>query len=77
MAQSPIEAVFSLNLRESLLSYQHYYEQLIKEKDTLQTKVKTGLAMSLLDAKSQGNISNQNEINKKIDDQIKEINQKF
>ena len=38
--QSPIETVFMLNLRESLLSYQEYFEGLLKEKDVLINKVK-------------------------------------
>lgn len=40
-----------MNLRESLLGYQEYYESLLKEKDVLVKKVKTSLGMSLVDAK--------------------------
>jgi len=42
--RSPIETVFTLNLRESLLSYQEYLEGLNKEKEALVKKVKQGLS---------------------------------
>jgi hypothetical protein len=42
--KSPIETVFTLNLRESLLSYQEYFETLNKEKDALKIRVRTGLS---------------------------------
>jgi hypothetical protein len=42
--RSPIETVFTLNLRESLLSFQEYYETLEKEKEAMQMRVKTALS---------------------------------
>ena len=53
--RSPIETVFALNLRESLLSYQEYLEGLNKEKEGIQKKIKTGLSQKLLQAKQEGN----------------------
>mmetsp|Transcript_48376 Transcript_48376/g.35585 ORF Transcript_48376/g.35585 Transcript_48376/m.35585 type:complete len:133 (-) Transcript_48376:72-470(-) len=38
--KSPIETVFALNLRESLLQYQGYLEQLDKEKEAIVHKIK-------------------------------------
>lgn len=38
--RSPIETVFTLNLRESLLSYQEYLETLLKEKESVLKKIK-------------------------------------
>jgi hypothetical protein len=46
--RSPIETVFTLNLRESLISYQEYFEGLQKEKEALQKRVKTALSQKLL-----------------------------
>jgi hypothetical protein len=40
-----------LNLRESLLSYQEYFESLQKEKDQLKIKVRTGLSQRVLQAR--------------------------
>ena len=48
---SPIETVFMLNMRESLLSYQEYYEQLMKEKEGMKTRVKTQIGNPLQEAK--------------------------
>jgi hypothetical protein len=42
--KSPIETVFTLNLRDSLLSYQEYFETLQKEKEEVKKKVKTAMA---------------------------------
>lgn len=42
--KSPIETVFALNLRESLLAYQEYFETLMKEKDMIHKKIKTALS---------------------------------
>jgi hypothetical protein len=42
--KSPIETVFTLNLRDSLLSYQEYLETLQKEKDALKVRVRTTLS---------------------------------
>jgi len=36
--------VFTLNLRESLLAFQEYYETLAKEKEGLAKKIKTSLS---------------------------------
>ena len=49
--KSPIETVFALNLRESLLAYQEYFESLQKEKDQLKVKVRTGLSQRVLQAR--------------------------
>ena len=49
--KSPIETVFALNLRESLLSYQEYFESLQKEKDQLKVKVRTSLSQRVLQAR--------------------------
>jgi hypothetical protein len=40
-----------LNLRESLLAYQEYFESLQKEKNQLKIKVRTGLSQRVLQAK--------------------------
>jgi hypothetical protein len=48
---SPIETVFQLNLREPLFAYQLYLEDLGKEKETLQKKVKSSFGFKLIDAK--------------------------
>jgi len=40
-----------LNLRESLLSYQEYFETLQKEKEELKKKVKTAMGQKLLQAR--------------------------
>jgi hypothetical protein len=48
---SPIETVFMLNLRESLLAYQEYLEGLEKEKESVKKKVKSNLGIKLFDAK--------------------------
>jgi hypothetical protein len=40
--------VFSLNLRESLLAYQEYFETLLKEKEGIMKKVKTALSQKIL-----------------------------
>jgi hypothetical protein len=39
-----------LNMRESLLSYQEYFEQLHKEKETLCKKIKTAFALKIMEA---------------------------
>ena len=49
--KSPIETVFALNLRESLLAYQEYFESLQKEKDQLKVKVRTSLSQRVLQAR--------------------------
>ena len=50
-ATSPIETVFMLNMRESLLSYQEYYEQLMKEKEGMKNKIKTQIGNPLQEAR--------------------------
>ena len=40
-----------MNLRESLLAYQEYFESLQKEKNQLKIKVRTGLSQRVLQAK--------------------------
>lgn len=49
----------------------------MKEKEGLQKKVKHALAMNLLDAKQNGNLMLQQQINDKIATQIEEIDRKF
>ena len=43
--KSPIETVFLLNLRESLMAYQNYFESLLKEKEQLEKKLKSNLML--------------------------------
>eukprot|EP00347_Sterkiella_histriomuscorum_P020014 403339430 len=75
--QSPIETVFMMNLRESLLSYQEYFEGLLKEKEVLIKKVKHSHSQNLLNARLADNQMEQSSINLQIDLQLKEIEQKF
>ena len=48
-----------MNLRESLLAYQEYFESLLKEKDVIHKKIKTALSQKLLQAKQEGNVNDQ------------------
>ena len=52
-----------LNLRESLLSYQEYFESLLKEKETLVKKVKVALSMQLIEARQVDDKGQQANIN--------------
>ena len=66
-----------LNLRESLLSYQSYFEQLLKEKEVITKKVKSSNEMRLLEAKQAGNQEEEKSIVQAIDEQIQQIEKKF
>jgi len=75
--RSPIETVFTLNLRESLLAYQEYLESLTKEKEALQTKVKQGLSQQLLQARQEGNALELERVERELASAMRELDQKF
>jgi len=69
--------VFTLNLRESLLSYQEYFETLQKEKEELKKKVKTSMGQKLLQAKQEGNHEEQASLESQLELNLKDIDRKF
>ena len=64
-----------MNLRESLLSYQEYFESLLKEKEQLVKKIKMTFSMQLLEAKDDQ--AKKDHLNHLIEDQVKELDKKF
>lgn len=65
-----------LNLRESLLSYQEYFEQLHKEKDSLCKKIKQAFAMKILEAGG-GIQAVDNSSKEELEANLKEVELKF
>lgn len=72
---SPIETVFSLNLRESLLSYQEYFESLLKEKEALVKKVKMQFSMQIIESKDDQ--AEKDRLNQKVEEHVRELDRKF
>jgi len=45
----PIQTVFSLNLKESLLAYQSFYDAMLQEKKDLRQRVKSKLGARIME----------------------------
>ena len=45
----PIQTVFSLNLKDSLLAYQEFYDSMYKEKRDLRQKVKSKFNVRIME----------------------------
>ena len=67
-----------LNLRESLLSYQEYLEQLHKEKEALLKKVKQAFGMKFVESKQGGAGEGlEGAMKLEMDESLREIEMKF
>ena len=49
----PIQTVFSLNLKEGLLSYQTHFDEMLREKKDIKQKIKGKFNAELLSAQGQ------------------------
>ena len=75
----PIQSVFSLNLKDSLMAYQKFYDNMQKEKVDLRHKVKSKFNIRLLDltAEDPETLARREALNMQIEQQMASIEAKF